>query len=293
MIAQCLNDARLRTSTERVLHAIEQDKHSVRVTDRGQIVTSISSCPRELKPSLLLDGIPTVICDIAYAHHCFLPRLLLDRIAYVRRTHGDAAYLAALEAERARLTAVLSQGDYYRKFCRDGGDDAERQQKKNLLNMLLNWPNEKCLRNALYCRLKQLFPRLVDVMEDVKRKDHRNLSKQLQRFTADVVSGALEEIQAAGIPVIPDVDALICQEHHRHIVCTVLGRHMYGVSGGVCCKVNGVRYSPDADIDLRLLTWDEESSEDGGQLGYDEWEAKRDRKTIAVLAVLGRVPDER
>ena len=76
--------------------------------------------------------------------------------------------------------------------------------------MILNWPNAKCEGNALYRRMRQAFPITYRICEDIKRKDHRNLSKSLQYCTAKAINGALLEAQAKGIAAIPDVDAIIC-----------------------------------------------------------------------------------
>ena len=51
-----------------LLRAIDGQQHFVRVSQRGQITTSIGNCLRELQPYLLLHGEPTVSCDIANAH---------------------------------------------------------------------------------------------------------------------------------------------------------------------------------------------------------------------------------
>ena len=57
-----------------VVTAIDGGKHFVRVSERGQITTSLGSCPRELQPHLLLNGEPIVSCDISNAHWNFSRR---------------------------------------------------------------------------------------------------------------------------------------------------------------------------------------------------------------------------
>ena len=92
--------------------------------------------------------------------------------------------------------------------------------------------------------MRTTFPLTFSVCEDLKRKDHRNLSKQLQSYTATAINGALLDTQAKGIAAIPDVDAIICATGHKETVCRLIGQHVYEVSGGVCCKAGGVRYKP-------------------------------------------------
>jgi hypothetical protein len=243
MIANFLRDPKLRSSTQGVVEAIDCKQHSVRQSPRGQITTSIGSCPRPLKRLLTLDGKATVSCDISHAHHCFLSRVLSDRIEHIDQQYGGSAKTADYEAEHRRLVAFLSEGDYYRKWCLNERDDSQRNETKNLVNVILNMPNARCAPIGLYKRMRRTFPRIFGILEDIKRRDHRNISKQLQHYTAKAICDALLEIQGEGIPAIPDVDAIICQQRHREIVCEAIGRHVYEVSGGVCCKVDGVRYA--------------------------------------------------
>ena len=117
-------------------------------------------------------------------------------------------------------------------------------RRKVLLNVLLNLPNAKCEANGLYRRMRAAFPLTFRVCEEIKRQDHRNISKCLQYYTAEAINGALLTAQAQGIAAIPDVDSLICQVSDREVVCESIGQHVYEVSHGVCCKVGAIRYQP-------------------------------------------------
>ncbi len=90
-----------RSSVERTVRAVDTHEHTARISTRGQITTSISVCPRELKPLLQIDGESVALCDISHAHHCFLPRILGERIDYLR-THANSSTIAAHEAELGR-----------------------------------------------------------------------------------------------------------------------------------------------------------------------------------------------
>jgi hypothetical protein len=59
------------------------------------------------------------------------------------------------------------------------------------------------------------------------------------------VERALKSLQAAGIPAIPQTDALLCREQDREEVCRVLGREVWGITG-VCPLVGGIRFVPEA-----------------------------------------------
>jgi hypothetical protein len=207
LITELLGHPDFGPSAKRAIEAVDGIKHWLRVSPREQVTTSITGCPRELKQLLLIGGESAVFCDIAYDHHCFLSALLRARISYLREKHGSGADVCRYQAELEQLTEFLSDGDYYSKFCRDIHDPVEREEKKLLLTMILNWPNIKCERNALYRRLRTLFPLTFKICEDIKRKDYRNLSKSLQHYTAKAINGALLEAQAKGVVAIPDVDA--------------------------------------------------------------------------------------
>ncbi len=208
---------KLAHSVRRVVEALGGVDREIRISPRGQITTVVTSCPRELKPFLLIEGEATVSCDIAFAHHCFLPVLLKGRIDYLRKEQPTPA-LKCYESERERLITFLSNGDYYSKWCIDPTDESERQKKKLLINVLLNSSNAKCEGNGLYRYMRTTFPLTFSVCEDLKRKDHRNLSKQLHSYTATAINGALLDTQAQGIAAIPDVDAIICPSGHKETV---------------------------------------------------------------------------
>jgi hypothetical protein len=226
--------------------AIDGGNHFVRVSERGQITTSLGSCPRELQPHLLLDGLPTVTCDISNAHWNFLPLILANRLHHVSGEPAREEYIRDGWRERGQLIALLSDGHFYRTWCVDSENEHERGEKKIILNILLNQNNEKCQSNRLYRRIKAEFPITFGVIEDIKRNDHRNLSKQLHRFTANAIAGALLEEQGKEIAAIPHVDALICQEKHRRTVCEAIGRQIFQATG-VYCTVGGIRYSTEAE----------------------------------------------
>jgi hypothetical protein len=141
----------------KLIGAIDGRDHYVRVSERGQITTSISSCPKELQPHLLLNGEPIVSCDISDAHCNFLSLILANRLRHVSHGGGREKYITDGWREHGRLVALLSDRDFYRTWCRDPQNDGERDQKKNLFNILLNKKNEDCQRNFLYRRIRGEF----------------------------------------------------------------------------------------------------------------------------------------
>ena len=270
----------------RLVNAIDAQVHFVFVSERGQITTSLGSCPGQLQKHLLLSGEPVVSCDISNAHWNFLPLILANRLDHVSCQPKREKYVNDGWREQRRLIALLSDGDFYCKWCADPQSDRERHQKKNLLNILLNTKNEECERNILYRRVRATFPITFSVLEDIKRKDHGNLSKQLQRFTADAIAAALLEAQQKGIAAIPHVDALICQEKYREQVCEIIGRKIFEAAG-VCCAVGGIRYSPLNEIEEQALTFDEAGIQD---IPHEQLDSVRLVRCVAALKLLRRCP---
>jgi len=220
------------------------------------------------------------------AHWNFLPLILANRLDHVSGSPGKQNYVNEGWGEHNRLVALLSDGDFYRVWCVDPQNKDERNEKRNALNILLNSKNENCERNALYRRLRKEFPIMFRTIEDLKSKDHRNLSKQPHRFTSDVVATASLEVQQEGIAAIPLVDALICQEKHASAVCETLGKHVF-LRTGACATVGGVRYSPLIETEEEALAFDETAPSDDS-MSYDEWEALRLVKCAAALKLMRR-----
>jgi hypothetical protein len=141
----------------RLVSAVDGQDHFVKVSERGQISTSIGSCPRDLLPHLLLDSEPIVSCDISNAHWNFLPLILANRLDHVSGEPGREGYVKDGWGEHNRLAALLSGGDFYRAWCVDPQNDGERDEKKTVLNILLNRKNEDCEGNVLYRRSDRSF----------------------------------------------------------------------------------------------------------------------------------------
>ena len=236
-------------ATKRALEAILNGKHIEPSPDvMGTIRGTLNGIPKELKRRLRIDGEQVAGCDISHAHHCFLPALLRGRIEHCAGDETRAGYRTKCEVELMRLTTFLSRGDYYEKWCDDPKDIRQRDEVKKFATQLLNMPNERAQRIPLYRKMREKFPCAFAVVEDLKSGHHRNVSKQFHRFTGDVIEAALLRAQALGIPAFPDTDALHVPEKHREVVCKIIGEEMSKATGGVCCKVGGIRYLPPAPL---------------------------------------------
>lgn len=221
-------------------NALNARKHRVTVNPRGQITTSISSTPRELKPLLRLNGKATVQCDISTCHPLLLPILLQDRIEYCAKKGYDENARRCAD-ERLRLIEFLSEGDFYVKLL--DGESRLRKKAKKEFNCALNAKTAVAIHQPTYVAFKRQFPLVCGVMEDLKAKDHRNLSKKLQSYTARIITAALLRLQQKAISAIPFVDALMVMKSDEAICCRIIGEEVFKKTGGVRAMVVGLRYS--------------------------------------------------
>jgi len=237
--------------TKAVVHAIATREHTVKVQPTGQITTSLNSCPRLLKPHLQIGGEAVALCDVSSAHWAFLPRLVSDRIDYCRRRGDDESRLAPLNTELHRLIELCGSGSFYESTLWKGATADDIKRRKKLLNILLNSPRSKAEKNRVWQSLRRQFPLCVSIIDGIKRDDHRAISRQLQAFTARAIAAALIEMQAEGLPAIPDVDSLIVRERDHAAACAAIGRGMFTETRGVRVTVGGVRYSLPCNADTR------------------------------------------
>ncbi len=232
-------------ATKRALKAVAEGGHNAPAFDvTGTIRVSLNGIPKELKEMLTIGGEPAAECDISYAHCCFLPVLLRERTEHCAPDQTRAAYINNCRLELARLIADLSDQDFYGRWCDDPTDPNQRAQVKKLTTQLLNMATERAQGIPLYRKMRSEFPCTFAVVEDIKRQQHRTISKKLQRCTADVIEAALLRTQALGIAAIPDTDALYVPQSAREIVSKIIGEELFIATGGVRSKVGGIRYLP-------------------------------------------------
>jgi hypothetical protein len=225
-----------------------EKKPKVKAERTGRIQSPLRNCPREIKREggLLLDGAPIAYCDTSHSHYCVLPVIILQRLSWMEKEGADSAAIARYRAELEDYRTFFSEGDFYRKCCDDPSDDDEREKKKDQALKLLNTKTEKARFYPIYKKLRRLFPLTFKIIEQIKARDHRTLSIKLQSPEAEVINQALLELQKAGIPAIPDCDAIIVPEAHQEAACEAIGRAMHKLTG-VCCNVGKVRYQPPAN----------------------------------------------
>ena len=231
-----------RSSSLAVVAAIATREHTAKVKGSGLIVTSLISCPRSLKPHLLIDGEPVALCDISSAHWMFLPRLVSDRIAYMVKRGDHPASMKSLRAEMSRLIELCSSGRFYESTLPEGATPETIKARKNLLNILMNSPKAIAARNVVWSHLRRRFPHCISIIDAIKRDDHRNISKPLHHFTANAITAALLDMQAQGCPAVPDTDCLIVRQRDHAAACRAIGEAVFAESRGVHATVGGIRY---------------------------------------------------
>ncbi|WP_035615308.1 hypothetical protein [Haloferula sp. BvORR071] len=209
----------------------------------GHITTSFSNCPRELKPHLLIAGEEVGLCDITAAHFCILPRVIRDGLEQAGVSDCCEGDTQALWEEHGRFVELLSTSDLYREFSEDPQSDASRRAAKERLLKVLNLKTQWARKDPTYRRFQEKFPLIVKFIEQVKRQDHRAIQAPLRHYTAMAVNRALVRLQEAGVDAIPDSDCLICPQRHRDLVCRILGKEIFLLSG-VRCIVGGRRFQP-------------------------------------------------
>lgn len=183
-------------------------------------------CPRELKPHLTLGNKPVALVDMKAAHLVALLCVGCGRVSWLAKEGRDDQ---DLEAELARYKATLETSDIYEVL---GGSADRVKRKKFKLTLLtsLNMATSKARHLPPYQSLKSAFPRLVGIIEDLKKNDHRSLSKQLQHFTAKIIEGATHEAQSMDIACLPDTDALIVPSSFENLARTLLNNSIREVT---------------------------------------------------------------
>lgn len=247
--ARLLGNQDTRPSALRSINAIATQEHTVKVMGSGLIVTSLISCPRDLKSLWHLDGEAVTLCDISSAHWMFLPRIVKNRLDYCRARGDPEETLKPMADEFSRLVDLCSSGTFYAQMCREGATPEDIKRTKGIANMLLNQPQSKASKNVIWRGLHRRFPHCFGIIADIKKRDHREISKQLQSFTARAIAAALIDMQGKGLPAIPDSDCLIVRDRDKAAACLAIGRAMFTETRGVFATVGGVRYSHPCNAD--------------------------------------------
>ena len=202
----------------------DTESHKVSYDPSGTIHHYAMQCPRELKPHILLGGEPVAIVDMQAAHLVCLLCVGRDRVKWMEAKGRDAA---EIKDELARYKATLESGDIYEEL----GGTADRKGFKKTLLSSLNMATSKAIHLPPYQKLKASFPRIVGIIQDLKKNDHRGLSKQLRHFTAKIIESATHEAQRMEIATLPDTDAMIVPSEYERLTRQLLNNAIREVTG--------------------------------------------------------------
>lgn len=224
-------------TAERCYRWLQQPSEKLRLDGAGTLHSPISGCPKVIRPLLLLDRQDVVEIDISGAHIAMLPKFYGEE--FLGRLHIEHKPEDA-QRERQELIAHIESGDVY-----GGSTPAERKKNKLTLLTSLNMALKAQMAMPVTHELLAGRPILKAVICAVKEKDYRALSGCLQRWTSDIVNGAVLALHARGIPSIPIVDCLMVRRQDEAAAREELSSRLFA-STGVRAIVGGVRYASPA-----------------------------------------------
>lgn len=212
-------------SIRRLMGFLDGEKvREIAVDPCGTIHTFARLIPKELKAHVTIKDQPVAICDIEAAHICVLSCVLQERINWLGERSLETE---EIEIERQNFIGLLASADVYEHLAR-GSDRGEI--KKALLSSI-NMPTSKASHIKAYRRFKEAFPVTVGVIEDIKSRGHRGISRPLQHYTARIIANAMCELHTQRIPCIPDTDALIVPKSCESVALGILNRSLLDVTG--------------------------------------------------------------
>ena len=213
---------------------LDEHLHRMRVDAMGTVHTPVSGCPKVIRRHVLLDGEAVAEADISGAHLVVLPKVYEPAFLKSYRVPHTAT---DAERERQSLVAMIESGDVY-----GGGADDERKKRKKEVLTSLNMSVTVQMAMEITQRLIAGRPILTATMGAVKAGDHRALSWWMQRWTSDIVNGAVVALDAEGIPSIPIVDCLMVRQRDEDRARQELSSRIFAATG-VRAMVGGIRHT--------------------------------------------------
>lgn len=214
------------TAIKALIQGVEaESKPPPKYDPAGTIHSFPRQCPKELKPHLTIGGEPVELVDLEAAHVCTLALLARERIGWraERGQHSDE-----LDDELRSFIGLLESADIYEHLADEGCD---RDTMKDALLGTLNMQTRKAIHLRPYQLFKRAFPLIGLIVEDMKKGDHRQLSRFMIKHQSTITEGALFECQQEGIPAIPDTDGLIVPKQHGEQARIILHKHLFDVTG--------------------------------------------------------------
>jgi hypothetical protein len=213
---------------------MDEHTHRMAVDAMGTVHTPVSGCPKVIRRHVLIDGEAVAEADISGAHLVVLTKVYEPAFLKSYRVPHTAT---DAEEEKKSLVAMIESGDVY-----GGGADDERKKWKKELLTSLNMNVTVQMAMEITQRLTAGRPILTATLGAVKAGDHRALSWWMQRWTSDIVNGAVVALDAEGIPSIPIVDCLMVRRQDEERARQELSSRIFEATG-VRATVGGIRHT--------------------------------------------------
>ena len=219
---------------EHCFRALEGGEFKIKMDRMGTVHSPVSRCPKSVRPYLMIDNEETTEADISEAHVVMLIKLYEKHFL---KDLGMSLDPVKVKEERTCFKAMVESGAVY------GAEGSYREKNKVALLTSLNIDVKNQMGMDVTKRLLTHHPLLRDIFWRLKNKDHRVLSRWLQRWTSDIVNPSVLLLHKNGIPSIPIVDCLLVRKRDKEAAVEELSKRIFE-STGVCAKVGGIRYSP-------------------------------------------------
>jgi hypothetical protein len=186
----------------------------------GTIYTPIMSLPRQLVPTLLIDGEPVSQLDITSAHPSTIPRLL---------TEAELKYsVVGGVAEAQRLTNELQSGRLYDALGFECGLTAKAAKKRFL--SALNGEDGHTYNDSVFKKFVERYPAAKKVFGKIRKGDKNRLNRKMAGLLAEAMRLALEACAKTQSPVYPRTDELVCRVRDSELIRKVLAASIYKVT---------------------------------------------------------------
>jgi hypothetical protein len=181
----------------------------------GTIYHCLSSLPRKLVPTLLIDGEKVAQLDISSAHPCTLVNILLGFAGQfgVKETHEEADSLRR-ELESGQLYAHLASES------RIKGVGPKRAKGRFL--PAVNGKDGHTYHDEIFKTFSRLFPLTGKAVGIIRAPDRRNISRQMAFLLSKAIDDCLEACMGLDLPAYPRTDEIVCRERDAELVRRIL-----------------------------------------------------------------------
>ncbi|MDG1276320.1 MAG: hypothetical protein P8O16_03505 [Algoriphagus sp.] len=187
----------------------EESKFQV-LAGTGRIYNSFTNLPKTIRKDVLINGEYLGDLDIANAQAIFLCKIVIDRLIAKNKVLTETTSEFKTWAELGKAFEFLNGKENF-KFSQT------REAFKSAFWSLLMDKSSKSHTYAIYSKVFEKIPQIMEVVDEIKKKDHRVMSHLLQREESRVMMRCYEEIMNDVISS-PIHDALFFPFSQRDLV---------------------------------------------------------------------------